>query len=111
MGEPVKPPRIVVFGQGHVTQALADARFFELLPEFRSIQQKAAAQKTELAAHRGCTGCQRRRQVANIFGDFIAIMLGLSPDGLARLKQYYGSPTMMVNSIDPTTRQAQMRVL
>ena len=111
MPNPPLLPRPVIFSQGHVTQALADQRFFELLPEFRPIGAKVQAAKAELQQRRGCSGCRKHRIVGNILGDFIQTMTSLSPQGLARLKQYFGAPTLMVNQIDPATGQAQLRVL
>ena len=109
MSDPV--PRPILFGQGHVTGALADQRFFELLPEFRPLQARQQAQKVDLQQSRGCTGCQKRRAAQNIFGDFLTTMLALSPDGMQRLKQYLGAPTLMLNYMDPQTRQVQLRIL
>ena len=111
MSDPAPLPKPILLGQGHVTQAMADLRFFELLPEFRPLQAKQQAAMADLQQRRGCSGCQKRRAAQNIFGDFLSTMLALSPDGLARIKQYFGAPTLMLNVMDPQTRQVQLKVL
>jgi len=106
--EDVKP---VLFGQSHVTKALADPRFFELLPEFRSMQVKLQTMKVNLQDSRGCSGCKQRRATSNLFNDFLSIMSALSPDGIVRLKQYIGAPSIMLNTIDRTNGQAALKII
>lgn len=111
MTPPVQSARPIILGQSHVSRALGDARFFELLPEFRVLQAKLATMKIDLNSNRGCGGCKRARATANIFNDFLAITSTLSPDGLQRLKQYLGCQQFMVNQLNPQTGQVRLRIV
>lgn len=105
MGEGARP---VILSQGHVTNALADNRFFEVMPEFRSLKVKQEAMKLSTQPHRGCRGCKAARAHRSLFTDFISIVSVLSPDGLNRLKSYMRVDTLMLNRLDPTTRQIKL---
>lgn len=105
------PIRPTILSQGHVSRSLADPRFFELLPEFRALQVKLQTMKVDLQSTRGCSGCKKARAASNLFNDFLAIATALSQDGVHRLKAYLGTPQLMVNRVDPVTRQVQLRTL
>ncbi len=100
--------RPVILSQGHVTNALADNRFFEVMPEFRPLQVKRDAMKADLATRRGCRGCKQARVQRSLFSDFTSIVSVLSPDGLRRLKSYLHVDKLMMNRLDPTTRQIRL---
>lgn len=103
--------RPLLLGASHVNAALKDTRFFDLLPEFRSLQVKVKAMHINLQAAGGCTGCKQRRAVSNVFSDFMSIVSALSPDGLIRLKQYLNTTKIMMNVMNPVTRQVELRIL
>ena len=90
----IKP---VILSQGHVSKALADPSFFEKLPEFRPLQAKLMAMHVDLTSNRGCGSCKKRRATANLFNDFMSVIMTLGPDTLERLKTYLGTPKLMVN--------------
>jgi hypothetical protein len=89
--------------QALVNKAMSDPRFFAEMPEFLplSIKLKTVVQPP---IGRGCSSCQKRRLVQNIFLDFMNILSSLSPDALARLKQYYGIPAIIFNARDAQGR-------
>ena len=103
--------RPTILSQVHVSKALADQRFYELIPEFRALQAKLAAAKIDLNAGRGCSSCRKTRAVASFFSDFMSIASALSPDGVRRLKEYLGVQALMMNTMDRTTGQVQLKTL
>lgn len=109
MDQPVNQP--ILLGQSHVNQALKDPRFFELLPEFRSLQAKIQVMAAAPVARRGCGGCRQTRVAQNLFGDFCTVLQALSPDGLTRIKRYFGAGGIMLNTLNPLTHQVVIKVL
>ena len=103
--------RPTILSQSHIQQALADLKFYELLPEFRAMQDKMQAMKADLASSRGCSGCKQRRVMSSLFNDFMYIVGSLSDDGKARLRQYVGADKLMINRFDPATRQVKLEVI
>lgn len=103
--------RPTILSQAHVSKSLADQRFYELLPEFHALQVKLETMKVDLTATRGCSGCRKARAAANLFNDYLSIATSLSADGVQRLKTYLGAAQIMVNQVDPTTRQVHLRTL
>lgn len=104
----VKP---VILSQSHVAKAVADTRFYALLPEYLALQAKLKTMHVDLDARRGCSSCRKRRAAANVFNDFVAITLAISPDGLNRLKSYLAAPQLMVNTINRNTGAAELRII
>lgn len=101
----------IILSQSHVSKALADQRYFSLMPEFAVLQVKLQAMHVDLTAKRGCSSCRKQRAASSLFNDFVSIVLALSPDGLQRLKGYLGVEKIMVNTIDRATGAATLRVL
>ena len=108
---PDTPARPVLFGQGYVSRALSDIKFFELLPEFRPVQALMNSMQVEVNTNRGCSGCKKRKAIANVYREFVMTMLTLSPDGTTRIKQYFGTPSIMLNVVDRKTGQASIKIL
>jgi hypothetical protein len=111
MSPEVPVVRPTILSQNHVSRAISDSRFYELLPEFRSLQVKLQTMKVNLSASGGCGGCRQRRAVSNLFNDFLTIAFALSDDGKVRLKAYLGVHQLLVNRTDPATRQVQLQTL
>jgi hypothetical protein len=105
------PIRPTILSQSHVSKALGDPRFFELLPEFRSLQVKLQTMKVDLQSKRGCSGCRAHRAVSNLFNDFVSIAAAMGSDSVSRLRTYLGVAQLMVNRVDPITKQVQLRTL
>lgn len=91
-------PRPVILSQGHVSRALADAAFYQKLPEFRPLQSKLQAMHVDLASNRGCSSCKRRRASVNLFADFLAITRSLPQESVNALKAYLGVEILLINT-------------
>lgn len=107
------PERPVLLTQGHVIRALADPAFFERCPEFSSLRVKMTTMHADLLApvmpKRGCSSCKQSRVGRNLYGEFLTLVRSLSPDGLVRLKLYFGIKRLMLNLLTREGR-AEMRV-
>jgi hypothetical protein len=104
------PP--VLLGESLATRALSDSNFFNVLPEYSTLKMKMQTMKADLTvAASGCSGCRKRRVVRTLFSDFLSVTLALSGDGLARLKTYLGTPSLLVNRMDPSTGKVEMKIL
>jgi len=102
----------VLLSEALAGRAMADAAFYERLPEYMALRVKMQVMKADLTAPtRGCSGCRRRRVVGTLFSDFAAITLALSADGLARLKAYLGVPSILVNHMNPSTGAVVVRTI
>ena len=102
--------RPIILGQGHVTRALADPAFFSQMPEFASFRVKMQAMHADLTVKRGCSGCKKTRVVRNLFSEFLTVARALSPDGLSRLKAYFGVDRLMLTTVAPNGR-AQVQLM
>ena len=104
-------PRPTLLSQAHVSKALGDPRFFDAVPEYTPLRAKIQAMHVDLQSKRGCSGCKRRRVVANTFKDFLSVTAALSPDGIRRLKQYLGISRLMLNVYDRQAGKVQLRIV
>ena len=101
----------VLLGETATQKALSDPAFFTAMPEFMPFRAKMEQMKADLTRPGGCSSCRRRRVVRSLFGEFMATTLSLSPDGIARLKGYFGVPNFLVNHMDTTTGKVQVRLI
>ena len=109
MTEPAKP---VLLGESMVSRALSDDTFFNVLPEYLSLKVKMQTMKSDLTVKTsGCSSCRRNKVVRSLYSDFLTITLALGADAITRLKQYFGAPGLLVNSVDKTTSRLQLKVL
>lgn len=108
------PPRPTMLSQGQVIKALADPKFFELMPEFKSLQVKMATMHAPLKpiqpVSRGCGSCKKSRVSRNLYSEFLTLTTAISPDGLTRLKGYLGVPQLLLHVLNREGR-AEVRVL
>lgn len=111
MVTPIQSQGPVILSQGHVTKAIADSRFFALLPEFLSLQQRLQALQLDPNTRRGCSSCAKARAASTVYNDFLTIATSLSPEGKARLRSYLGAPTLLTNVVDPHTGQVSLQAL
>lgn len=101
----------VILSQGHVSKAISDERFMALLPEFLSVKTRLQALQLDPNSRRGCSSCKKARAASTVYNDFVAIAGSLSPDGIQRLKSYFGVTQLMINDVDRVTGVASLRLL
>ena len=92
-------------------KALADENFYTRVPEFLPMRQKVTQMKVKLQSGKGCSSCKKRRIQKNLFSDFVSVLRALSPDGMGRLKAYYGAQALMLQWRDPKTKQHKVEIL
>ena len=104
------PDQPMIISQGMVSKSLADAAFYQQIPEFTPFRAKLTAMHVDLAKPGGCSGCKQRRVQQNLYGEYVTLVQALSADGLERLKRYFGTQRFMVNVVDPKTRAVSVRI-
>lgn len=87
-------------------QALMDSNFYKQLPEFLPLRAKHSGINTQLESHGGCSGCNKRRVVANVFREFLQVVNGLDVSGKARLRAYFGA-SLIVSRQNPITKRVE----
>ena len=95
--------KTVEIGPAEISKALADANFFQLVPEFAPLRVKMETMKAN--SKRGCTSCRMRHIIGSINADFMHILPTLSDDGFSRLKKYYGADNIRYNKVDIVARK------
>ena len=98
----------VMLGGSHVSKAVSDSGFFQLMPEFASIKTQIATMNIDVKSKKGCNTFNKRRLHANIDGNFAAIASRLPDDRAKVLKKYLGigdDQTFYIRAVNPATRQ------
>ena len=100
----------MLISQGMMTRAFNDPSFFQRVPEFTPFKAKLKAMHVNYEKPGGCTGCRQKRVQQTLYGNYTTLVQALSPDGLARLKQYFGTQRFMVNVHDEKTNKTSVRI-
>ena len=100
-----------LLSQRMANQALADPAFFSKVPEFLGLKAQLATMKAKLEKPGGCSSCRKRRIVRNVYGDFMATFMALSPDGISRMKNYFGVDKFMIHAREQTTGKAVVKIV
>ena len=82
----------IMLGGEHITKAVSDDKFFELMPEYASIKAQIATMHIDVNSKKGCNACNKRRLHSNIDGNFAAITSRLTDERAKVLKKYLGIP-------------------
>lgn len=94
-----------------VQKAVSDHGFYDAVPEFLPLRDTVVAAKKAIDAAEqrgGCSGCKKRQVFVNVFREFVSVVGRLDPEAATRLKRYLGVSGLVVNAIDPVTRQAKL---
>lgn len=106
MSEETKTDKVVkLLGEQEIKDSMADARFYEQMPEFLPLRRKMQAMHDDLITPHGCTNCAKNRVYKSLGGDYIRIVASLKDDSVERFKRYFGADEIRVNDVDPETRQ------
>lgn len=98
-----------LLSQGMVDRALADNAFYAQLPEFT--QLRGSVTTTVKVNNGNCSRCGRTKQKLNTFNNFSTLSTALTQDGRDRLKRYFGVTGLMLNIIDPNSKQVTVKIL
>jgi hypothetical protein len=100
----------VLISLGTASRCLSDPKFFEAVPEMVSLRAKLSA-VSQLVSKSRCSSCAQRRMQHNFGTDFLRAVSSLSADGIARFKAYLGASRIMLNGMNPATKQYVSRIL
>jgi hypothetical protein len=101
-----------ILGGLHISKAVADPGFFELMPEFSSIRAQLNTMHIDSTLKKGCSACNKRRMHANIDGNFAAIASRLPDDRAKVLKKYLGIPDadkLYIRAVNPADHKLILR--
>lgn len=105
MSEETKTDKVVkLLAEQEIKNSMADAKFYELMPEFLPLRKKMQAMHDDIVTPKGCSNCAKNRAYRNMGSDYLRIVESLKGDSVDRFKQYFGADELRANVLDPTTR-------
>ena len=105
------PNNAKILSYSMVSQGLMDPKFYELLPEFSTLKNKLQTLNINITKPSGCRGCQKRKLETNLFKDFLSVTQSLDENGISRFKEYYKLDKLMMNVINPTTKNVEFKII
>lgn len=96
-----------ILSPSHITKAIGDPNFFNLMPEFQTIKRKIDAMHVDL--NTGCSPCKKRRIATSLTSDFISILNNLSDNGLQRIKKYIGVNRLLIRAVNNQTGKMELK--
>lgn len=100
---------VKLLAEQEIKDSMADARFYEQMPEFLPLRMKMKALHDDLITPHGCSNCAKNRVYRSLGGDYLRIVDGLTgnPDAVERLRRYFGADELRATVLDPATRQTK----
>lgn len=107
--EAKKQKVVKLLAEQEIKDSMADARFYEQMPEFLPLRMKMKAMHDDLVTPHGCSNCAKNRVYRSLGGDYLRIVDGLTgnPDAVERLRRYFGADELRATVLDPATRQTK----
>jgi len=107
--EDKKQKVVKLLAEQEIKDSMADARFYEQMPEFLPLRKKMQAMHDDLVTPHGCSNCAKNRVYRSLGGDYLRIVDGLAgnPDAVERLRRYFGADELRATVLDPGTRQTR----
>lgn len=96
---------VKLLAEQEIKDSMADARFYEQMPEFLPLRRKMQAMHDDLITPHGCTNCAKNRVYRSLGGDYLRIVEVLGDDAKERLRRYFGADELRATVLDPATRQ------
>lgn len=96
---------VKLLAEQEIKDSMADARFYEQMPEFLPLRRKMQAAHDDLVTPHGCTNCAKNRVFRSMGGDYIRIAENLKGDAIDRFRRYFGADELRATVLDPVTRQ------
>ena len=96
---------VKLLSEQEIKDSMADARFYEQMPEFLPLRKKMQAMHNDLITPHGCSSCAKNRAYRSLGGDYLTIVSSLKADAVDRFKRYFGADELRANTLDPETRQ------
>ena len=105
MSDDKKQKIVKLLAEQEIKDSMADARFYEQMPEFLPLRRTMQAMHNDLVTPHGCTSCAKNRAYRTVGGDYIRTVAGLKDDAKERLRRYFGADELRATVLDPATRQ------
>ena len=107
--EDKKQKVVKLLAEQEIKDSMADARFYEQMPEFLPLRMKMKAMHDDLVTPHGCSNCAKNRVYRSLGGDYLRIVAGLAgnADAAERLHRYFGADELRATVLDPETRQTR----
>lgn len=105
MSEEAKQKVIKLLAEREIKDSMADARFYEQMPEFLPLRMKMKALHNDLITPHGCTNCAKNRAYRSLGGDYLRIVASLRGDAVDRLRKYFGADELRATILDTETHQ------
>lgn len=96
---------VKLLAEREIKDSMADARFYEQMPEFLPLRKKMQAMHNDLITPKGCSNCAKNRAYRSLGGDYLTIVANLKEQAVERLRKYFGADELRATTIDPVTRQ------
>jgi len=96
---------VKLLAEQEIKDSMADARFYEQMPEFLPLRKKMQAMHDDLITPHGCSNCAKNRVYRSLGGDYLRIVETLGEDAKGRLRRYFGADELRATVLDPNTRQ------
>lgn len=96
---------VKLLAEQEIKDSMADARFYEQMPEFLPLRKKMQAMHDDLITPHGCSNCAKNRVYRSLGGDYLRIVENLQGDAKERLRRYFGADELRATVLDQNTRQ------
>ena len=80
MSDTTKQRVVKLLSEHEIKNSMADARFYEQMPEFLPLRRKMQAMHDDLVTPHGCSSCAKNRVYRSVGGDYLRIVAGLQGD-------------------------------
>ena len=108
MSEENKTDKTVkLLAEQEIKDSMADAKFYEQMPEFLPLRHKMQAMHDDLITPHGCSNCAKNRVYRSIGGDYLNIVANLKGDAIERMRKYFGAGELRANVLDPVTKTSK----
>jgi len=105
MSDEKKQKVVRLLAEQEIKDSMADARFYEQMPEFLPLRMKMKAMHDDLVTPHGCSTCAKNRVYRSLGGDYLRIVEGLKDEARERLRLYFGADELRATVLDAVTRQ------
>ena len=99
-------PVIKMISEKEIKDSMADAKFYEAMPEFLPLRMKLKAMHNDLITPHGCSNCAKNAAFRSVSPDYMRTLAGLegNEEAVDRLRKYFGADELRATTIDPVTR-------
>lgn len=99
-------PVIKMISEKEIKDSMADAKFYETMPEFLPLRMKLKALHNDLITPHGCTNCAKNAAFRSSSPEYMQTLARIAenPEAVARLRAYFKADELRATTVDPVTR-------